>query len=135
MSTLNSSQFWCLDTKAKLISIHWNQVIFDRHKETKSIPISQLKSSQVRSPTSKPSEFNPISEIQSNSIPTLISNRFRRPDTKTDLISIHTLEASNFRPPHKNQANSDIDTETKSIPIPHIEIKLISTTHTTTKPI
>ena len=47
------------------------------------------------------------------------------PDTKTKLISIHTLNLSLFGPPYK----------TKSIPIPQTEIKSISTTHITTKSI
>ena len=47
------------------------------------------------------------------------------PRHKTELISIHTLKTSHFRPPRKNQVNSD----------PYTEIKSISTTHTTTKSI
>ena len=47
------------------------------------------------------------------------------PDTKAELISIQTLNTSHFRPPHKNEVNTD----------PYTEIKSISTTHTTTKSI
>ena len=36
------------------------------------------------------------------------------PRHKTKLISIHTLKPSHFRPPHKNQVNSDLYTEIKS---------------------
>ena len=48
-----------------------------------------------------------MTEIKSISAPTLISSRFRCPDTKTEVISIQRPKTSHFRPPHKNQANSD----------------------------
>ena len=55
------------------------------------------------------------------------------PRHKTKLISIQTPKPSHFRPPNKNQVNSDLCTETKLSSIPHIAIKSISTTHTKTK--
>ena len=44
---------------------------------------------------------------------------------KTDFISIHTLKTIHFRPPHRNQVNSD----------PYTDIDSISTTYTTTNSI
>ena len=132
---------------------HQKQVIFGPHSKTKSISIHTLKSSNCRPahknevtfdlrikimPISiciqKPSQnfdhahknrFNldPVTEIESISILTLMSSRCRSPDTKTELISIQTLQKSRFRPPHENKVDSD----------PYTEIKSISTTHTTSK--
>ena len=49
--TLKSSQFGCLHTKTKLISIHTlTPSVFEPHSITKSIRISAVKSSQFPSP-------------------------------------------------------------------------------------
>ena len=43
------------------------------------------------------------------------------PPQKAKLISIHTLNTSIFRPPRKNQVNSDPYTKINSISIPTIK--------------
>ena len=52
-----------------------------------------------------------ITELRSISISTLISRRFRCPDTKTEVISIQAIKRSNF----------DRHTKNKSIPIPTLK--------------
>ena len=69
------------------------------------------------------------------SIPTLISCRFRCPDTKTESSPIPQSESKSFSTAAKKTIGFDQYTEIKSSYIPHIEIKLISTIHTKTKSI
>ena len=84
-------------------------------------------------------------------MPTLLSSRFRCPDTKPQWISMLTLKPSHFRPRHKNQINaappywdefSTTHTTTRlissytginSCSIPKTEIKSIWSTDTKTR--
>ena len=116
--------------------------------KSKSSSIPTLKTSQVRSPPQKWSQFRRHHWNQVNSIPTLKSSQFRCLQIKTKVISIQTLKPSIFRPPHKIEVNSDLHTEIKpssptlrssqfrpptqkpcGIRSPAQKIKLISTHH------
>ena len=95
-SILYSSQSWCLDTKANLTAIQTLKPSHFRPPQiTKSNPILR---NHVKSDTPHKNQvnFDPITDIKSIVIPTLISGRFRCPDTKPVQASIHTLETSHF---------------------------------------
>ena len=79
-----------------------SQVKFDHTQKTKSID-PQTKNKVSFDPAHKNQvDVNPIAEIKSISIPTLISSRFRFSDTKTHFISLLTLNTSYSRPLPKN---------------------------------
>ena len=79
---LKSSQFWCVHTKTKLVSIH------------------TLKPSIFRPHAKNQVNSDPCTEVKSILIPTIKSSQFWCRDTKTKLIPIPTLKPSLFRSPH-----------------------------------
>ena len=128
IATLISSRFRCPDTKAELISIQTLKKNFSTppqkpskfrstlkskstptsHTEIMSIPTPiPKKSSQLRTPTLHPNQFNPQTEIKSSSTHTLKSSQFRPPTLEAKSISTPTLKRSYFRPAYKNQVNFD----------------------------
>ena len=95
--TLISSQFRCPDTKTEVIWLQTlKKVVFNRFTKTRSIPIAAPKSSQVRSPTLKWSQFRPHTANPRQSTFTLKENHFRPAQKK-----------SQSRSPHQNQINFD----------------------------
>ena len=65
------------------------------------------KSSQFRPPTKKTSQFDPCDEIKSISIPNTKIKLTSTAHTRTNLISMFALKASNFRSALQNKVISD----------------------------
>ena len=109
-----------------------NKVDFDSPTKNTSISVLTLKPSKSISPTQHQVNFDPNTEVKLISIPILRTRQFGMPPRhENEVNSDPDSKPSRFRPPQKNKVNSDPYTEIKSIPIPHTEIKSISTTHTT----
>ena len=95
ISKLKPSNFRPVHKNESNLDARTIQVNFYTPTKTRSISIPHTQS-----------KFRPITEMKSVPISTLVSSRFRCPDTKIELISIQTL-SSPFRSPKLNQVNCD----------------------------
>ena len=122
--TLTTSHYRPARKKTRHQPPHNDQVSFDLDTKIKSF----------RTPTQKPSQFQSPHRNQAISIRTKKTGHFLSQDQN---LKFHTVKPShiwdahenkvNFHCRHKNQANVDLHTQTKSISIPHTKSIWIST--------